>query len=121
MTSDTQKPIDELLRENISATTAADTAKQKCHAVAALAAMADAVDAIEPKVDPTDDVPAEKQLFSLGYCCQLFQCAPNVVREIAKRAGVSIAMVMNDIPHYDGVGVVQMNRYLRELRESAKQ
>ncbi len=103
------------LRENIEAHVAEDTAAASVNTAALTFTLAKTLEELEPKV-AFGEVPCEKQMFSLGYCCQLFQVAPPILREIAKRAGVKFACAVNDVPYIDGNGLVDMNRYLRQLR-----
>lgn len=115
MDTETKLPAAEALAKNIEAQTAEQTAAATAHAAALTFTLAKTLDELEPKVE-FGEVPADKQMFSLGYCCQLFQVAPPIVREIARRAEVRFACAVNDVPYLDGDGVVQMNRYLHKLR-----
>jgi len=72
-----------------------------------------------PSADPMDDVPVDRQLFSVGYVAQLVQLPPRDVRLAARSAGVPVAYSLNDVAYYDGAGVVAINRFLRELRANS--
>jgi hypothetical protein len=109
------KAIDETLRENIAAETAAATAAAKVNEETMLYALAKTLDQLEPKVEAFE-VPSTRQFFSLAYVCQCFQVAPPVARELMKRAGVTFTAAVNDIGYVDGDSLVAMNRYLRQHR-----
>lgn len=102
------------LKESIEAQRKLDAAVAMAQTVSIIAAAQTAVDAIEPRLISSDRVPAERQLFSLGNCCQMFQSPPSLIRAYAQAAGVEVAWCINDIPHFDGAGVVAIGRWIRQ-------
>jgi hypothetical protein len=115
MSAETKSTADQL-RKNIQAETAQATATAQINAAALEYTLRATMEELEPKLE-FGEVPAEKQAFSLGYACQLFQAAPPVIREIMKRASVRFSASVNDVPYIDGNGLLAMNRYLQTVRE----
>ena len=66
----------------------------------------------------SDDCPYEKQFFSIGQFCQMYQLLPAEARRLAKSAGVEFAMVLNNVPYWDGLAVCKMIKAMREKKET---
>jgi hypothetical protein len=87
-------------------------AQQIAQAIVQAAEQAAAVEGIT--ID--DDIPAEKQFFSLGHAAQLLQLPPPAIRAAMQHARLQFAESRNDVVYLDGNGLLALSRFLREIR-----
>jgi hypothetical protein len=61
-----------------------------------------------------NDVPVDRQLFTVGYLAQMFQRRPDELRAMLAAAGIKPAQSVNDLVHYDGYAIIAISRALKE-------
>jgi len=73
---------------------------------------------------PSDLPPLDKQYFGPAYSCQLLQCTPGQLRVLMQETGVQVAMMLDNSPLIDGVGMQALVNKANEIRaeiEEARQ
>jgi hypothetical protein len=103
--------------ESIRDDLAGDAAQRVAGALVMAAAEAAAVEGIQ--LD--DDIPADKQFFSIGHACQLAQVTPTALRAVMKALGIRFAYSQNDIGYLDGNAVLAVCRRVRAIRKGQAQ
>jgi hypothetical protein len=81
----------------------------------AAAAVAAALHALEC-VEFGDSIPVEKQFYSLGWCCQHFQCSPDQLRRFMRAGNIQFAEARNEIAYLDGTGLLALAKFIRSIR-----
>jgi hypothetical protein len=67
----------------------------------------------EPNI-PTGQLPAaDRQLFSVGHLCAMFQRAPATLLGILSAAGHSPTLMLNDVSYFGGRAVLAIEHALR--------
>jgi len=61
---------------------------------------------IEPTATIQESPPPDKQFHSLGYMAQHFQQPVQALRVILAAAGIKPSYLQNDIPFFDGYGLL---------------
>ena len=115
MTDVAQTFRDEMLEAN--ADEAAQSVAQKASATIAhsMLAAARAANQMESQFrGGFSDLPAERQLFSMGEVCRTFGVAPQVVRAICRAGGIQPALTIDSRPYFDGGAYVQIGNAIRE-------
>lgn len=73
-------------------------------------------DAALDQQDMSDDIPADEQLFSVGWLCQRFQRGPAEIRSAMRQAKIPFVRSLNEVPYLDGYGLVALAKYFKAMR-----
>lgn len=104
---------DEELRESI----AAEVAQRVAIALHQAAQVAHEFEAVEW----SDDIPIDKQFFSIGHVCQMAQVSPAWVRLTMKAKGLKFAECRNEVPYLDATAMLAVVNYKKFLERGAKE
>jgi len=120
MTSRTIEDAATSLRNDIANQAAdevgADVAARCAGAVAQ--SMLEASKELERLKGGAEDLPPEKREFTLGWMCGHFGVMPDVLRELARRAGAAPCRAINDVVYFDATAVVTIADFIRKYREA---
>ena len=61
-----------------------------------------------------DDLPRDKQIYSLGFLSATFQKPVPEVQAVLKAAGIGPALAINDVLHFTADAYLVVGRYARE-------
>jgi hypothetical protein len=65
-----------------------------------------------------NDLPSkDRQLFSLGYTCQLLQVVPGQLRVLMESTGVKPFWTVDDVAYFDGDGVQELVNAVNAIRK----
>lgn len=65
---------------------------------------------------PNDLPPIDKQFFGPGYACQLLQVTPGQLKVLLEETGIRFAVMLDNVPLIDGVGMQKLVDKANELR-----
>lgn len=75
-------------------------------------------------LEATDLPSPDRQLFSVGYCCQLLQVLPGQLKVLMDDTGVSPFWMLDGVAFFDGDGVQVLvnkaNQLRKEIAEAAE-
>ena len=56
----------------------------------------------------TIEIPAYRQIFSVGYLAQQCQLGVHTIRRIMEERGIQPALVINDVDHFDATAYLEL-------------